>query len=218
MIHSLRQIAGQFTQKLAAGVCALGLMAAVMFGFGPQALASTEGSVAEAMNLQISKAAQEFVSSVLGEYEDALEDSFNDTLKPLKSVTKDLTKQLSKIAISPTPDTTLLEPKLAASQTALEAAAAAFSTLVDDTAAFQKALSASPDQLKEAIETQLGTKFDDLQAAFDGVSKALSSLSQDTAVVSADDATAAVGKLTEDGTALAQAIELAKVAISSFGK
>ncbi|QQE64470.1 hypothetical protein GFS31_11510 [Leptolyngbya sp. BL0902] len=218
MIHYLRQITGRFAKGLTASICLLGLMSTMMFAFVPPALAATEGSVTEAMDLQISKAAQEFVSSVLGEYEDVLEDSFNGTLKPLKSVTKDLTKQLSKIAISPTPDTTLLEPKLVASQTALETAATAFSTLVEDTAAFQKALSATPDQIQAALETQLGTKFDDLQAAFNGVSKALSSLSQDTGALNVDDAAAAVGKLTEDSTALAQAIELAKVAISSFGK
>lgn len=218
MMHSLHRIIGQFAQKLVAGVCALVLVGVGLLGATPQALAATEGSVAEAMDLQISKAAQEFVSSILGEYEDVLEDSFNGTLKPLKSVTKDLTKQLSKIAISPTPDTTALDAKLSASQTALETAATAFSALVDDTAAFKKTLASSPDLLKETIETQLGTKFDDLTAAFDGVSKALSSLSQDTAALDASDATAAVGKLTEDNTALAQAIELAKVVISSFEK
>jgi hypothetical protein len=104
-----------------------------------------------------------------------------------------------------------------ASQTALETAAAAFSTLVDDTAAFKTTLSTSPERLKETLATQIGTKFDDLQAAFDGVAKALSSLSEDTAAVDEADVTAAVGKLTEDSTSLAQAIELAKTAISSFG-
>lgn len=217
MIHYLHRMTNQVAQGLVAGVCALVLMGVTLFGSGSPALAATGGSVAEAMDLKMDKAAQEFVSAILGEYEDALEDSFNGTLKPLKSVTKDLTKQLSKIAISPTPDTTTLGPKLTASQAALETAATAFSTLVDDTAAFKKALSTSPDMLKETLETQIGTKFDDLQAAFDGVSKALSSLSEDTAAVDGADATVAVGKLTEDSTALAQAIELAKTAISSFG-
>lgn len=217
MIHYLHRMTNQVAQGLVAGVCALVLMGVALFGSVSSAFAATGGSVAETMDLKMDKAAQEFVSAILGEYEDALEDSFNGTLKPLKSVTKDLTKQLSKIAISPTPDTTTLEPKLMASQTALETAAAAFSTLVDDTAAFKTTLSTSPERLKETLATQIGTKFDDLQAAFDGVAKALSSLSEDTAAVDEADVTAAVGKLTEDSTSLAQAIELAKTAISSFG-
>jgi hypothetical protein len=218
MTHYFRRVSGQLVKGVLATVCALVLVGVALVGSASQALAAAEGSLAETMDLKMSKAAQEFVSSILEEYEDALEDGFNDTLKPLKSVTKDLTKQLSKIAISPTPDTTTLDPKLAASQTALETAAAAFSALVDDTAAFKAALATSPDLLKEAIDTQLGTKFDDLQGAFDGVAQALSTLSQDTAALDVSDATAAVGKLTEDSTALAQAIELAKTAISSFEK
>jgi hypothetical protein len=181
------------------------------------ALAATEGTLAETMDLKMSKAAQEFVSSILDEYEDVLSDSFSATLKPLKSVTKDLTKQLGKVAVSPTPDTTLLEPKITASQTALEAASTSFQALISDTDAFKASLAATPAQLKEAIDTQLGTKFDDLQAAFDGISTALATLSQDTSSLDVSDATAAVGRLTEDTTALTQAIELAKVTISSFG-
>lgn len=217
MTHYLHRLSGRIVKEILAGVCTFMLVGVLILGTASQAVAATEGSLAEAMDLKMTKAAQEYVSSVLGDYEDALSDSFKATLKPLKSVTKDLTKQLSKIAISPTADTTTLDPKLAASQTALDTAAEAFQALVDDTAAFKASLAATPDQLKEAIDTQLGTKFDDLQATFDSVATALSTLSDDVTALDPADATAAVGKLTEDSTALAQAIELAKTAISSFG-
>lgn len=218
MTKSLYRFSRHVINNLLTGALALVIVGIGIFGSALPSQAA-EASLTEAMDLQLSKAAQEFVSSVLGEYEDALEDAFTTTLKPLKSVTKDLNKQLSKVAISPTPDTTLLAPKVAASQEALATAANAFQALVADTDSFQKTLAATPSQLKEAIDTQLGTKFDDLKAAFDGVASALESLTADTATLDTSDASgaaAAVGRLTEDTTALAQAIELAKAAIGSF--
>ncbi|HIK43751.1 MAG TPA: hypothetical protein IGR64_02570 [Leptolyngbyaceae cyanobacterium M65_K2018_010] len=212
----------RFLKRLSKGLLA-GVLTLVLVGMGGlmmphSALAATAGaSLSETMDLKISKAAQQFAAAILEEYQDALEDSFSSTLKPLKSVTKDLTKQLSKVAVSPTGDTATLAPKIAASQAALEAATQSFDTLVADSDAFKKALAAAPDQLKAALETQLGTKFADLQTAFDGVSKALATLTKDTSAIEGSDVTAAVGRLTEDSTTLAQAIELAKTVISSFG-
>jgi phage-related protein len=217
MVNYLHRILAPMVKGLCAGLLTLVLVGVGVLGMANPALAASEGTLAETMELKMSKAAQEFVSSILDEYEDVLSDSFSATLKPLKSVTKDLTKQLGKVAVSPTPDTTLLEPKITASQTALEAASTSFQALISDTDAFKASLAATPAQLKEAIDTQLGTKFDDLQAAFDGISTALATLSQDTSSLDVSDATAAVGRLTEDTTALTQAIELAKVTISSFG-
>lgn len=218
MANYLHRLSRRVMNRWFAGILALVIVGIGMIGSATPAQAA-DGTLTETMDLKLSKAAQEFVSSVLEEYEDALEDAFSATLKPLKSVTKDLNKQLSKIAISPTPDTTLLAPKLTASQAALDSATEAFQALVADTETFQKTLAATPDQLKEAIDTQLGTKFDELKTAFDGVASALESLSADTASVDASDASgaaAAVGQLSEDTTTLAQAIELAKTAISSF--
>lgn len=212
-----RHLMSHLRKGVLATVCAFLLVGTVLFGTASSALAATEGSPSEAMDLKISQATQEFVSSVLDEYEDSLSDAFKETLKPLKSVTKDLTKQFSKVALSPTADTATLAPKLAATQVALETAAEAFQALVADTTTFKTTLSATPDQLKEAIDTQIGTRFDDLQATFDSVASALSTLSGDLATLDPADAAVAVGKLTEDSTALAQAIELAKTAIGSFG-
>jgi len=70
-------------------------------GAGSQALAAPKGTLTETMDLKMTKAAQEFVESILDDYSDALEDSFSEALKPLKSVTKDLTKQLGKAAAAP---------------------------------------------------------------------------------------------------------------------
>jgi len=221
MVNSIYQFAsricdGQRLKSLVAGVLAVVLVGVSIFGTAPQSLAATKGTLTETMDLKMSKAAQEFVKSVLDEYGDALEDTFNSTLKPLKSVTKDLTKQLSKAAASPTPDTTALTPQITASQEALDTVSAAFQTLVDDTDTFKKALGSTPDQLKAAIDTQLGTKFDDLQLAFKDVSAALATLAKDAGTISAEDATAAASRITEDTTALTQAIEAAKTIISSF--
>lgn len=216
MIDYLRQTSGQFVKKCLIGVCVLVLSVGTLLGSAFPALAATEGSLSATMDLKLGKAAQEFVTSILEDYEDALEDRFNVTLKPLKSVTKDLTKQLSKLAVSPTPDATTLAPTIAASQTALETATTAFKALVDDTTAFKTTLATSPALLKDTLDAQLGTQFEDLQGALDGVAKALAALRQDTAAVDGDAAAAAVGKLTEDSTTLAQAIEVAKAAVSGF--
>ncbi|NJL49381.1 MAG: type III secretion system translocon subunit SctE [Leptolyngbyaceae cyanobacterium SM2_5_2] len=198
-------------------VLAMVFVGVSLLGGASQSLAATKGKLTETMDLKINEAAQEFVESVLDEYGDALKDSFGSTLKPLKSVTKDLTKQLTKVADSPTPDTTALAAQLTASQATLETARAAFQTLVDDTDTFKSTLAATPDQLKAAIDTQLGTKFDDLQTAFQEISAALATLVDDTGAISADDVTAAVSRLTEDTTTLTQAIEAAKTIIGSFG-
>lgn len=88
--------------------------------------------------------------------------------------------------------------------------------LVEDTTAFKTTLATSPALLKDTLDAQLGTQFEDLQGALDGVAKALAALRQDTVALDGDDAAAAVGKLTEDSTTLAQAIEVAKAAISGF--
>jgi hypothetical protein len=170
------------------------------------------------MDLKMTKAAQEFVESILDDYSDALEDSFSEALKPLKSVTKDLTKQLGKAAAAPDSiSATTLAPKIEGAKTVLDTAAASFDTLVANTAKFKSTLDTTPSQLKEAIDTQLGTQFDDLQTAFEGVSKAIAALSEDTVALAADPAAAATA-LTEHATLLTEAIASAKTVISTFGE
>ncbi|PSN11529.1 hypothetical protein C7293_23900 [filamentous cyanobacterium CCT1] len=183
-----------------------------------QALAAPKGTLSETMDLKMTEAAQEFVESVLDDYSDALEDSFSEAVKPLKSVTKDLTKQLSKAAAAPTSiSATTLDPKIESSKAALDTASASFDTLVSDTATFKSTLQAAPSQLKEAIDTQLGTKFDELQKAFEEVSGAIALLSKDTTALNAADPAAGTTALTEHATLLSEAIESAKTVISSFG-
>jgi len=88
---------------------------------------------------------------------------------------------------------------------------------VADTAKFKSSLGITPDQLKAAIETQIGTKFDELQTAFENVSSAIALLSEDTAGLAAADPAGAVATYTEHSTLLTEAIESAKTAISAFG-
>lgn len=217
MLTYLHQLTSRAFKAVAAGVLVLTLVFLGLPGASSQALASSKGTLTETMDLQMTKAAQEFVDSILEEYADVLEDSFSATLKPLKSVTKDLTKQLSKAAASPTAmSATTLDPKITSATTALETAAATFDTLVADTAQFKSTLEATPAQLKEAIDTQLGTKFDDLEAAFASVSEAIATLSSDTAGLGEADPAEATTSLTEHSTMLTEAIESAKTAISAF--
>jgi hypothetical protein len=216
MLTYLHQLTSRALKAMAAGVLVFTLVFVSLPGTSSQAQASTKGTLPETMDLEMTKAAQEYVESILDEYSDVLEDSFSAALKPLKSVTKDLTKQLSKAAKSPTPEGTL-DPMVESATTALDAAATTFDTLVADTAQFKTTLTAAPDQLKAALDTQLGTKFDDLQQAFDAVSEAIATLSSDTTGLDAAEPAEAMTSLTEHSSLLTEAIESAKTAISAFG-
>ncbi|WP_155523499.1 hypothetical protein [Nodosilinea nodulosa] len=218
MLTHLHQFTGRALKAMVAGVLVVTLICWGGPGASSQALAGPKGSLSETMDLKMTEAAQEFVESVLDDYSDALEDSFSEAVKPLKSVTKDLAKQLSKAAASPTAATaTALDPKIESSKTALDTASASFDALVADTAKFKTTLAEAPDQLKEAIDTQLGTKFDELQKAFEDVSGALALLSTDTTALDSADPAAGAAALTEHATLLSTAIESAKTLISSFG-
>jgi len=188
MLTHLYQLAGRVFKAVAAGVLVVTLVFLTLPGASTQALAAPKGTLTEIMDLTLTEAAQEFVETILDDYSDALEGSFGEALKPLKSVTKDLTKQLSKAAAATTPvSTTTLAPKVDAAKAALDTAATSFDSLVADTAKFKSSLGITPDQLKAAIETQIGTKFDELQTAFENVSSAIALLSEDTAGLAAAD-------------------------------
>ncbi len=218
MLTHFHHLAGRTFKALATGFLVVTLMFLSLPGANSQALAAPKGTLSETMDLKMTKAAQEYVEAILDEYADALEGSFSEALKPLKSVTKDLTKQLGKAAVAPESiSATALPAKVDGAKTALDTAAAAFDGLVADTSQFKSTLGIAPDQLKEAIDTQLGTKFDDLQKAFEDVSGAITQLSKDTAGLADADPAAAITTFTEHSTLLSQAIESAKTVISSFG-
>ncbi|MGG6237782.1 hypothetical protein ACQ4N7_04005 [Nodosilinea sp. AN01ver1] len=218
MLTHLPQLTGRAFRAIAAGVLVITLVFLSGLGASSQALAAPKGTLTETMDLKMTQAAQEFVETVLDDYADALEDSFSEAVKPLKSVTKDLTKQLSKAASAPTSaGTTTLDPKIESAKAALDTASTSFDTLVADAASFKSTLEAAPSQLKEAIDMQLGTKFDELQKAFEEVSGAIALLSQDTTTLDAADPAAGTTALTEHATLLSEAIESAKTVMSSFG-
>lgn len=217
MSTHLYQLTGRLLRALAAGVLVVVLVALSGPGAASQALAAAEGTLSETMGLTLSEATQEFVETVLGDYSDALEDSFSDVVKPLKSITKDLTKQLSKAAASPSSTSaTALVPQLESSKAALDTASASFDSLFADTATLKSTLELAPAQLKEAIETQVGTKFDELQKALEDVSGAIALLSADTTTLDAADPAAGATTLTEHATLLSESIAAAKTVISSF--
>ncbi|WP_156119656.1 hypothetical protein [Leptolyngbya sp. KIOST-1] len=218
MLTHLHQLTGRILAGVAAGVLVITLVCWGGPGASSQALAAPKGTVSETMDLKMTKAAQDFVETVLDDYSDVLEDSFSEAVKPLKSVTKDLTKQLAKAAAAPTATSaTALDPKIESSKTALDTASTAFDALVADTSTFKSTLEGAPAQLKEAIDAQLGTKFDELQKAFEEVSGAIALLSKDTAALDTADPAAGTASLTEHATLLSEAIESAKTVISGFG-
>ncbi|PSR16298.1 hypothetical protein C8255_18530 [filamentous cyanobacterium CCP3] len=218
MLTHLHQLTGRVFKAVTARVLVITLVVLSGPGLSSQALAAPKGTLSETMDLKMTEAAQEFVESVLDDYSDVLKDSFSEAVKPLKSVTKDLTKQLSKAAAAPTSTgTTTLDPKIESSKAALDTASTSFDTLVTDTDSFKSILEAAPTQLKEAIDTQLGTKLDELQKAFEDVSGAIALLSQDTATLDPADLAAGTTAITEHAALLSEAIESAKTVISSFG-
>lgn len=215
MLTYLHQLTGRAFKAMAAGVLVVTLVFLSFPGASSQALAAPKGTLTETMDLKMTEAAQDYVEAILDDYSDALEGSFSAALKPLKSVTKDLTKQLTKAAASPT-SATALGPTIESSKAALDIASTSFDTLVADTAKFKTSLDAAPTQLKEAIDTQLGTKFDELTKAFEEVSGAIALLSKDTAAIDSADPTAGATLLTEHATQLTDAIAAAKTVISGF--
>ncbi|MFQ4138085.1 hypothetical protein PGN35_017380 [Nodosilinea sp. PGN35] len=218
MLTYLHQLTARVFQAMAAGVLVVALVCWGLPGMTSQALAAPKGTLSETMDLTMTKAAQDYVEAILDDYSDALEDSFSEALKPLKSATKDLTKQLSKAAAAPdSVSATTLGPKIEGSKAALETASTAFDTLVADTATFKSTLEAAPTQIKAAIDTQLGSKFDELTQAFAEVSGAIARLTNDTAAIDAADPAGAAPLLTEHSAQLTEAIEAAKILISGFG-
>jgi hypothetical protein len=216
MLTYLHQLAGQAFKAIAAGALAIAFVFLSIFGAAAQAMAAPKGTVSETIDLTMAKAAQEFVETVLDDYSDALKGSFSEALKPLKSTTKDLTKQLAKAAATPdAASATTLGPTIESAKAALDTASTSFDSLMADTAKFKSTLDTAPTQLKQAIDTQLGTKFDELEQAFAEVSEAIALLSEDTAALDAADLTDTTA-LTEHSTLLTEAIESAKTVISGF--
>ncbi|MGF1570337.1 MAG: hypothetical protein ACFCVD_20075 [Nodosilinea sp.] len=217
MLNYLHWFSDRVVKVTVVGLMALVLVCVGVLGNPSPSLAGSKATLGEGLDLEISKAAQEFAASIMDNYADALEDSFGAALKPIKSVTKDLTKQLSKAAASPDAASPTLAPQLAASQEALATAATSLEALVADTDSFKATLAEVPAQIKAVLEAQFGAKFDDLEGAFTQVSEAMSQLVQDTASLDTSDPTAAAATLTEHSALLTQTIEAAKTVIDGFG-
>lgn len=217
MLNHFHQFSGRVVRNMLVGGLAALLMGFGLLGNSAPVWAATKAPLSETMEATMTKAAQEFVETIMDDYSDSIEGSFKTALKPIKSSIKDLTKQLSKAAASPTAASeAALAPKLTASQTALETAAAAFATLMTDTDAIKASLADAPKLLEDAIQVQLGAKFDELDAALSGVSDAVALLTEDTTTFSAEDPTASTAAFTEHATLLTQAIEAASTVLDSF--
>jgi phage-related protein len=203
-----RTIQGAFTLLLALVFVGVGFLA------GPApATASSKAMTTEDLQLVIGQAAQEFVEDILDDYSDTLESSFEAVIDPVKSAVKGLTKQVSK-ASKPGGEEALAT-QLAASQEALSTAMASFDTLATQTQSFKDTLSSAPDLVKEALETQLGAKFSQLDTAVADLTAAVNTLTADAEGLDGSDPEA-MTMLTEHATQLSAAIEAVDLAIDGF--
>ncbi len=190
------------------------------FTMSSPALASSKIVTPEALDMAISEAAQKFVDSILDDYADILEGSFDTAYDPLKSAVKGVNKQVSK-ANKPAKKGAKQDaeaapaPEITIASAPFEAAAASFKTLQEQTAGFQTQLENAPTVIEELIESQLGVKMDELNAAFATVAEAVDQIVEDTATLSASDPDSTAA-FTEHATMLTQAVKAADMVIDSF--
>lgn len=191
----------------------------------PQAIASGKVAPAEALELAISEAAQEFVDSILDDYSDVLEDTFEGATDPLKAAVKDVTKQLSKAekAASKASGKSSDEegegsspaPEIAIDPTAFETAATSFGTLTEEVERFKAQLEGAPAVIQAMIQTQLGSKLDELEQSFASISEAVDQLAEQTGGIQASDP-ASTAAFTEQAALLNQSVEAVDLIIDSF--
>lgn len=202
------------------------LMAASLVSGGvrhvPQAIASSKVASAEALELAISEAAQEFVESILDDYSDVLEDTFEGATDPLKSAAKEVTKQLSKAekvaskaSITSEEEDSPPAPEIAIDPTAFQTAATSFGTLTAEVERFKAQLENAPTVIQETIQTQLGSKLDELEQAFADIAEAVDQLAEQTGDLQASDP-ASTAAFTEQAALLNQSVEAVDLIIDSF--
>jgi hypothetical protein len=206
-----RSIKGAFIVFLALFFVGFGVL-----GNAAPATASSKIMTTEDLELAMGEAAQEFVESVLDDYSDVLEDSFDAAIDPVKSAVKDLTKQMSKAAKSTKSNSEpALATQVAASQEALMAAMESFRTLAGQTESFKATLNSAPGLIEKALQTQLGAKFEELDTAVQSMTDAVDQLVADTEGLDGSDPEA-VTAFTEHATILTAAIDAIDLAIDGF--
>jgi hypothetical protein len=187
-----------------------------VLGGAHPAAASSKIMTTEDLELAMGEAAQEFVESILDDYSDVLEGSFDTVVDPVKSAVKGLTKQISKASKSTKPGgEAALAAQVTASQEALTAAMGSFQTLAEQTESFKTTLGTAPSLIEDALQTQLGAKFDELDTAVKSMADAVTQLVADTEGLDGSDPDA-VTSLTEHATLLTSAIDAIDVAIDGF--
>ncbi|PZO09512.1 MAG: hypothetical protein DCF25_21570 [Leptolyngbya foveolarum] len=198
------------------GVLTIGFSCFAMVANPRPAFASSKIATPEALDMAISEAAQEFVDSILDDYGDILEGTFDIAYDPLKSAIKDVNKQITKVS-KPAKEGSESEPApaLTIDSAPFETAIAAFDTLSEQTDSFRAQLETAPDTIRELIEAQIGAKMDELDTAIASVTEAVGQITEDTTTLQASepDSTAA---FTEHTTLLKQAVEAVDVAIDGF--
>ena len=203
-----RSFQGAFTLLLALLFVGIGMVASAS-----PAAASSKGMTTEDLEMVMGQAAQEFVEDILDDYSDTLEDSFEAVIDPMKSAVKSLTKQVSKA--SKPGDEAALATQVTASQEALTTAMTSFDTLATEVQSFKETLYTAPDLVKEALETQLGVKFSQLDTAVTDLTVAVNQLATDAKGLDGSDPEA-VTALPEHATQLSAAIEAVDIAIDGF--
>lgn len=213
MLNNCNRSLGQNIQRALTLVLTFCFVSFGIFGGASPAVASSTVMTTEDLELAMGEAAQEFVETILDDYSDTLEDSFEAVIDPMKSAVKSLTKQVSK-ASKPGGEAALAT-QMTASQEALNTAIASFDALTTQTQSFKDTLSGAPDLIKQALDTQLGVKFDQLDTAVASLTAAVNQLAADTEGLDGSDPEA-VTALTEHATQLSAAIEAVDLAIDGF--
>lgn len=185
-------------------------------GFNNPALASSKVVTPEALDLAISTAAQKFVDSILDDYADILEGSFDIAYDPLKSALKSVNKQVSKSTkASKKGEEGQVAPAIAVSSEPFTAAMTTFASLLEQTEGYQAQLETAPEVIEALIQTQIGAKMEVLKQAFSTVAAAVEQISEDITTLEISDP-ASTATFSEHSTLLTQAVDAVDTAIDSF--
>lgn len=212
MLKSILKTFKWVTEVVLVGLFALGLG---WLSSASPAIASSKVATPEALELAINESAQEFVESVLDDYSDILESTFDAAYDPLKSVLKDTSKQLSKATKATAKGGDTAAPTLMIPQEPFQVAVTSFAALQETIAGYKSQIEASPAVVQALIEEQIGAKMAELEQAISEVAETVDLIATDVAALDPADPTTTAA-FEEHSTTLTQSIQAVDLAIDGF--
>lgn len=166
----------------------------------------------------ITSAAQNFIKSLLNDYNDNTKDAFDDNIKSVKKTVSNLSALLEKATKG---DKSINENKVAQalkeSQKQLGNLAQSFDGLADKTEQYDNQLESTLKNLLSLAQGKVRDNLTTNENAFKGISSAISSLLDDTDKAAKDkDLFSVVGDIAGHVKNLNQAINIADKAIKAF--